>query len=70
MDWIRVTLRFPDEQLLQRHGGLDGLMFLLFLKYSFWFFLVASVIGVAILVPVYSTGTVRTVYRLGDSIRD
>ncbi|PRP86306.1 hypothetical protein PROFUN_05447 [Planoprotostelium fungivorum] len=54
--WMWVTFAYPEKKLFLNNVGLDGIMYLRFLKYSMVFLLAVSVLGNTILTPINSLG--------------
>jgi hypothetical protein len=58
--WIRTTLAITDAEIA-RTNGVDAAMYLMFFRLSSYVFGVAMVYGVAVLMPVYDSGSVDSV---------
>eukprot|EP01117_Protostelium_nocturnum_P007142 TRINITY_DN2560_c0_g2_i1.p1 TRINITY_DN2560_c0_g2~~TRINITY_DN2560_c0_g2_i1.p1 ORF type:complete len:851 (-),score=279.56 TRINITY_DN2560_c0_g2_i1:22-2574(-) len=54
--WIWVTIKYPEKKLFLRNVGLDGVMYLRFLKYSMLLLASISILGNVILTPINSLG--------------
>ena len=54
--WMKSLTKFSEEELMKEKGGIDGALYLKFLKYATILFLSLTVFGVTILLPVYSLG--------------
>jgi Late exocytosis, associated with Golgi transport/Cytosolic domain of 10TM putative phosphate transporter len=56
LGWIWRTYQVDERDLLDRPGGTDYVIYLRFLKYTTWLFTLLSVLGIAIVLPVNSSG--------------
>lgn len=55
--WIPYTLRYDSERyILPNYGGLDMVIHLKFLKYSFWLFTILTILSCGALLPTYIRG--------------
>lgn len=61
MKWILFLWNYPPEKLIERRGGFDALIYLTFLKENIIIFLILSIIGGALLMPLYAIGTEQTI---------
>nr|GMD62656.1 CSC1-like protein At3g54510 [Ipomoea batatas] len=56
LDWIRRAVRVSEDEILETHG-LDVLVFIRFFKFGINFFVVCSLIGMVVLLPLNYTGS-------------
>nr|GMD65355.1 CSC1-like protein At3g54510 isoform X1 [Ipomoea batatas] len=56
VDWIRRAVRVSEDEILETHG-LDVLVFIRFFKFGINFFVVCSLIGMVVLLPLNYTGS-------------
>jgi hypothetical protein len=54
-DWIKVLKAISDEEMKQICGT-DAALFIIFVRYSSYFFGISALFGFAVLVPIYATG--------------
>ncbi|XP_019185658.1 PREDICTED: CSC1-like protein At3g54510 isoform X4 [Ipomoea nil] len=56
VDWIRRAVRVSEDEIFETHG-LDVLVFIRFFKFGINFFVVCSLIGMVVLLPLNYTGS-------------
>jgi hypothetical protein len=50
--WVPVTIRYPEQKILESPGGVDSVLYLRWSKYQAIFFAVLAVIGCGLLIPI------------------
>ena len=55
LDWIRILKSISDEEMKQICGT-DAALYIIFVRYSAFFFAISAIFGFIVLVPIYATG--------------
>jgi hypothetical protein len=54
-NWWRLLWNLNDTKLLELNGA-DYTLYLVFMRYAFWFFLAVSSFGMMVMAPIYAVG--------------